>query len=44
MKENQYVLASEDTKPLVIEALTFLYDLEMISTKAMKEVSVLIHG
>ncbi|XP_308125.6 kelch-like protein 10 [Anopheles gambiae] len=37
VKENQYVLASEDTKPLVIEALTFLYDLEMISTKAMKE-------
>uniref|UniRef100_A0A182PBD9 Kelch-like protein diablo n=1 Tax=Anopheles epiroticus TaxID=199890 RepID=A0A182PBD9_9DIPT len=32
-----HVLASEDTKPLVIEALTFLYDLEMISTKAMKE-------
>ncbi|XP_053680705.1 kelch-like protein 10 [Anopheles nili] len=37
IKENQYVLMCEDTKPMVIEALTFLYDLEMISTKAMKE-------
>uniref|UniRef100_A0AAG5CYB6 Kelch-like protein diablo n=1 Tax=Anopheles atroparvus TaxID=41427 RepID=A0AAG5CYB6_ANOAO len=36
VKENQYVQASEDTKGLVIDALTFLYDLEMISTKAMK--------
>ncbi|XP_058116354.1 kelch-like protein 10 [Anopheles ziemanni] len=37
VKDNQYVQASEDTKQLVIDALTFLYDLEMISTKAMKE-------
>uniref|UniRef100_A0A182N6W3 Kelch-like protein diablo n=1 Tax=Anopheles dirus TaxID=7168 RepID=A0A182N6W3_9DIPT len=37
VKANQYVLAVDETKPLVIEALTLLYDLEMISTKAMKE-------
>ncbi|XP_049535696.1 kelch-like protein 10 [Anopheles darlingi] len=37
VKENPYVLAAEDTKSLIIESLTFLYDLEMISTKGIKE-------
>uniref|UniRef100_A0A182R178 Kelch-like protein diablo n=1 Tax=Anopheles farauti TaxID=69004 RepID=A0A182R178_9DIPT len=37
VKENRYVVAVEETKPLVIEALTLLYDLEMISSKAMQE-------
>ncbi|XP_052863133.1 kelch-like protein 10 [Anopheles cruzii] len=37
VKQNPYVVATEEAKPLIIDALTYLYDLEMISTKAIRE-------
>lgn len=36
VKEHPYVLGSEDTKPIIIETLTFLYDLDMVNTKHSK--------
>lgn len=36
VKEHPYVLGNEETKPIIIETLTFLYDLDMVNTKHSK--------
>ena len=33
VKDHEYVAQNEETKPLIIETLTFLYDLDMINTR-----------
>ncbi|XP_058448511.1 kelch-like protein 10 isoform X1 [Malaya genurostris] len=33
VKENRFVTACEETKPIIIETLTFLYDLDIVNTK-----------
>lgn len=33
VKDHPYVTACEEARPIIIETLTFLYDLDMISTR-----------
>lgn len=33
VKDNPYVLSCEGAKPIIIETLTFLYDLDMIGSR-----------
>ena len=33
VKDHAYVSVNEDARPIIIETLTFLYDLDMISTR-----------
>lgn len=36
VKEHPFVLGNEETKPIIIETLTFLYDLDMVNSKHCK--------
>lgn len=33
IKNNPYVVENESTRPLIIDTLTFLYDLDMITSR-----------